>query len=452
MKEIAGARIWVIGLGRAGVGMVRALTKAGAQVTVADQKSADAPEILKGLDEVGGLICEVITGWTGEVDWSHVDVLAVSPGVPRFHPVLKEAEARGVPIWSELEVAQRVTRAPFLAVTGTNGKSTVCALTAFILKECGVSARLCGNIAGSGFPEETVTVSAITASPDEVLVTEVSSFQLEWIHTFRPKVATITQIVPDHLDRYASFEEYSQTKHRIYENMEPEDVVVVNRFRPETYPSSGCRARLEFFGLTDDRVQITDDAVYLDGASLKEEEVWCSGRAGLENVATALALALQWCPDGDCLLQAVRRFPGLSHRMERIGEVRGVVFINNSMCTNPEATASALAGMKVPVRLLAGGVCKVPDLSPFVREAPRVRKAYLFGRDAKRIASVFQNAGTEAEVFHRMEEALESAFQEAGSGEVILLAPGCASFDQYENFMQRGDAFRKWVREVGGNG
>ncbi len=448
---MAGARVWVIGLGRAGVGMVRALVKRGAIVTVADQKSADAPEILKALDEVGGLPCEVITGWTGDVDWEHLDALATSPGVPRSHPVLQEAVERQIPIWSELEVAQRVACAPFVAITGTNGKSTVSALTAFLLRECGIPARLCGNIAGSGFEEETVTTAALTAREEEVLVTEVSSFQLEWIHTFRPRLATITQIVPDHLDRYSSFEEYRQTKHQIYKNMEGEDVLLVNRLRPETYPQAECRARVEYFGLSEDRVQIDEDRLRLDGVSLKEEELWCGGRASLENVATALALTLQQGAPEECLLQAVRRFPGLSHRMERVGEVHGVVFINNSMCTNPEATASAVAGMKIPVHLLAGGVCKVPDLSPFAREAHRIRKAYLFGRDAKSLALVFQNAGTEVEVFTTMEEALESAVKQAVRGEAILLAPGCASFDQYENFMQRGDAFRQWVKQVMGD-
>ncbi|MEM4409457.1 MAG: UDP-N-acetylmuramoyl-L-alanine--D-glutamate ligase, partial [Candidatus Caldarchaeum sp.] len=426
--------------------------KAGAKVIAADQKSGDAPEILRALDEVGALPCEVITGWSGDVDWSWVDVIATSPGVPRSHPVLSEAVARGVPIWSELEVAQRVSRAPFVAITGTNGKSTVSALTAFILKECGIPARLCGNIAGSGFEEETVCNAALAASPQETLITEASSFQLEWIHTFKPEVAVITQIVPDHFDRYESFEEYCRTKHRIYQNMNHEDVLIVNRFRPETYPSKECRARVVYFGLPGDTVRIEKNALYLGDTLLTEEELWCTGPATLENVATAFMLAHQRRVSETCCLQAVRRFPGLSHRMERVGEWRGVTFINNSMCTNPVATSAALAGLGAPVRLLAGGVCKVPDLSPFAQEAHRVRKAYLFGRDASHIALVFQEAGTEAEVFNTIEDALYTAVKEAMRGEVVLLAPGCASFDQFENFIQRGDTFRRLVKGMIGNG
>ena len=449
MSGFSGARVLVIGLGRAGVGMSKALKAAGAELTVVDQKSADASTMLDALDEVSGLDIEIITSWAGDVDWNETDLIAASPGVPRTHPALREAVGREVPVLSEVEVAYRMAKAPMLAVTGTNGKSTICALTYFILNECGKRARLCGNVAGTGLPEETVTAAAASAAPDEVLVTEVSSFHLDWVSRFRPVAATITQIVPDHLDRYDSFDEYAAAKRRIYANLRDDDVAIVNLLRPETLPPDGMGGVRLTLGERDADAVIPGEMVIFPEShvELRVSELWTGGHHNLENAAVAVLLASTQGVSPISAVEAVRRFTGLQNRMERLGEKRGVRFVNNSMCTNPRAVAASLESAPGPVLLLAGGVCKVDDLSPFEQCAKRTRQVFLYGKDAERIRSAVESAGCRPVMSDTLEEAFECAASAAQSGDTVLLSPGCSSFDQFENFIERGRRFRELVKE-----
>lgn len=437
----------MIGLARAGLGLARALYKTGAHVTAYDQKSADHAATLESADVLAGLGIEVVTSWSGVIDWDATDILTPSPGVPKSHPTLVEAATRGVPIHSEIEVAYRISAAPIIAITGTNGKSTVTALTWHMLQHSGANAILCGNIAGSGFKEQPLTTAAAAANERDVLVAEVSSFQLEWVDLFKPRAATIIQITPDHLDRYSSFDEYASTKRRIFDRMDASDTVVIHADREITHPSSSSPSVVRRIGSSDSEAILTSDRLTFVGCGtqLDRGQLWMPGAHNLENCAFAALLAnCLGAPIANCV-NAAATFKGLENRMEFVAEQGGVRFINNSMCTNPVALYSSISAIGEPVLLLAGGVSKVDDMGPITDSAQFVKHAFLFGRDRDRLEYAFRKGGCSCDQFETMEAALEAARKLAVPGDHVVLAPGCASFDQFESFVERGERFKSLV-------
>lgn len=446
MNEFFGKKIVVIGLARAGLSMAKALKSVGAQVSVVDQKSADSPALFQPLDQLSALDIPVTTGWAGDLDWNEIDIVAPSPGVPRNHPTLKEASNRRLPIFSEMEIGYRLSRAPIIAITGTNGKSTVTALTHHLLVYAGKSAVLCGNIAGSGYHETTICEAAVRSNESDILVAEVSSFQLEWIEKFRPKAATITQITQDHLDRYRTFEEYASFKMRIYQNMGIGDTIVLNKFRQETTPGP-TQAAILSIGEFGSSAEILEGTLRFSGSNVevRMEDLWVPGRHSLANLATATLLASPFGMTPEIAAEGVKSFIGLQNRMELIGVQDGVKFINNSMCTNPSAVEASLDGIDGNILLLAGGINKVQDLAPFTRTSPKIKAAYLFGRDAAEIGKALEDGGCKTERFTTMEEAFSVAVSRAEPGDSVVLSPGCSSFDQFQDFIDRGDKFRELV-------
>lgn len=427
--------------------MAIALRRSGAVVCAVDEKSGDSPEMIRAGDRLGGLDISLHTDWTGSLDYDALDVLAVSPGVPRDHPAVLSALAAGKAVWGEMEVAYRATRSPIVAVTGTNGKSTVTALTWHALRTANIKAHLCGNIAGAGLGERAIGEIAATSAEDEVLVAEVSSFQLEWVDQFRPRAATITNISPDHLDRYASFEEYARTKHRIFARMQGEDVAVLSRLHPETIPASGVTCRALYVGGDGADASVGESEVaFVGGAKIEASDVRLMGRHNLENVAVAGLLAHACGAPWEAVVEGVRTFRGLANRMETVAEVGGVIYINNSMCTNPEALRASVGALSSGVRLLAGGISKAPRATDFRGVlGANVKAAYLFGRDRQMLAGQFSADGIECSLFETMDEAFDAARRDAKPGEVVLLSPGCASFDQFSSFEERGERFRMRV-------
>jgi len=442
-----GLRVCVVGLGRAGIGMAVALKRSGAFVHAVDEKSGDAPEMIQAGDRLGALDILMQTDWTGSLDFDLLDALAVSPGVPRDHPAIRGALASGKAVWGEMEVAYRVTRSPIVAITGTNGKSTVTALTWHILRVANKGAHLCGNIAGAGLGERAIGEVAASSAQDEFLIAEVSSFQLEWVDEFRPSVATITNITPDHLDRYATFEEYAQTKHRVFAQMRENDVAVLSRLHPETIPDSKVKCRTLYVGGSADDASVSDSGVaFAGGAMIEAKDVPLMGKHNLENVAVAGLLARASGAPWAAVEEGVRTFRGLANRMEIVADVDGVRYINNSMCTNPDALRASVSAISNGVRLLAGGISKAPRASDFRGVLPaNVKAAYLFGRDGDALAEQFRSDGIECYVFETMDTAFDAARHDAQRGEVVLLSPGCASFDQFSSFEERGERFRACV-------
>ncbi len=444
MSEFSGKRALVIGLARAGSGMAKALRNAGTKVTIVDQKSPDSRSLFNSLDELSGGDIEVITSWTGTLDGLEIDFVAASPGVPKKHPALHQAQTLGIPIFSEVEVAYRIAKAPIIAITGTNGKSTVTALTYHLLINAGQKAILCGNIAGSGFSEATITSAAESADDNTTLVAEVSSFQLEWVDRFRPRAATITNITQDHLDRYDSFEEYGNTKHRIYDNSGVGDLIVANQEFPETMPRVSTGAKLAVIG--QDAV-IQGRTVRFADVSVDQESLWVPARHSLTNLAHAVLLCGQFGLTPSDVLPHVHTFPGLENRLELVGERDGVRVVNNSMCTNPAAVLYSLDGVSGRPLLLMGGVSKVEDLSAFAEVGRRVARAFLFGRDAEMIRSKVAEGGASTTVHNSVDDAFNEAMSFARSGDTVVLSPGCASFDQFEDFIDRGNHFRRLAKQ-----
>lgn len=446
--------VCIVGLGRAGVGMALALAKTGAKVIIVDAKPSDSPEMVAALDKLGSLDLDVITDWTGTLPSSDLEALAVSPGVPPNHPAVLAALSNGTPVWSEMEVAYRTTKSPIVGITGTNGKSTVTALTWHLLREAGASAFLCGNIAGAGLGEQPIGEICWQTSESDWLVTEVSSFQLEWMQAFRPRAATITNITEDHLDRYATIEEYANTKHRIFSQMEGEDLAVLSKLHPEAQPPWPIRSTVKWIAEDESGdLTIRDGHVLRQGELLlREADLWLAGRHNLENAATALLLATAAGFELDELAAHVATFRGIANRMERVADLDGVLFLNNSMCTNPAALHASLAASPKPVRLIAGGIAKASSWEKYRGLSPNdVRKAYLFGRDRGALRHAFEADGVPCSEFETLEEATRAAYRDASRGEVVLLSPACASFDQFSSFEERGERFREIVSSLGEN-
>ncbi len=428
----------VFGLGRSGLAVAKAVISRGGKVVVVDEATHLAkPEFLA---QARSLKIPVITQWQGEFsDLQPIDAVVSNPAVPMDHPRLRAALAAGIPVISEVEYAYRISRAPIVAITGTNGKSTTTVMTWLILKALGVNVRLCGNLYGSGYPEETLTEAALSAEEDEVLVAEVSSFQLEWVSEFRPVAAAITTITEDHLNRYGgSMALYTATKRRIW-SAQGKDQVAVAREGSES--AAFARAlqgpQVRTFGpggdldLTHESQWIPHNRLNAATAGLLAQAVM----AGRGNCVTKLDEAVRTGLEG---------FKGLAHRMEELGSRNGVAVINNSMCTNPEAVVASASSRLERVHLLVGGVNKGLDFHP-VKEYLTGGKdqIYLYGQDRFSIGQVM---GRDVPTVETLEEAFLMAATQAKGGEVIMLAPGCASTDQFRDFVDRGNVFKSIVQ------
>jgi len=360
------------------------------------------------------------------------------------------AEQGSVPVWSEIELAYRISPAPIIAITGTNGKTTTTMLVHHILRTMGLKARLCGNIAGTE-GDLTLTEAAETAAPDEWLVAEVSSFQLLHTHAFRPRIAVITNIREDHLDYHGSWEAYAQAKAKILANLGAGDWAVLNgedegvRWILSRLPThSNCI----LFSAHNSLVQLADGALNLTETPMPA----LLGRHNLENaLAAAHVAAILGCTVQQ-LRDALATFNGAPHRMELVGEWEGVRYINNSMCTNADALEKSLQATPKPCIVIAGGVDKNDSIQQIAESiAQHARFALLIGRDGQAIGDALTELGyTSWEYAETLENAIGQAKARARAGETVILAPGCASFDQFRNFAHRGEEFKRIVAEVKG--
>jgi len=466
---LEGRRWAVAGMGRSGVAVAEAAALAGATVVLLDERPAETPERLATVAHLQGRGIEVSVGWHGRLEGMSLDGLVVSPGFRREHPALRDAAAMGVPVWSEVEFAYRVARDPIVAITGTNGKSTTTVLVWLLLRAAGCDAVLCGNVAGSGYPELTLTEAAV-AKPTplgegpRVLVAEISSYQLEHVTAFRPRVATVLNVTPDHQERHPDFADYFATKMRIFAAMGEGDTVVASEDEPTTSPtridvfvpkSVGLRAwggadRADRGQMTAAQTAVTDDTLILGGRRLALADLPGLTGPNPANAATAWEMALSVLgPVTDDvalrMIQALIDFRGLAHRMELLGDYRGVTWINNSMCTNPAALVASSSGLVRPQILLMGGNPKELDYAP-VREYLQVKghRAALFNDATDGVGS---RLGLDLPQFDSLDDAVRWAETQAAPGDVILLAPGAASRPPYADFRARGEHFRQLFLE-----
>lgn len=450
--DLTGKRIAVLGMGRSGIGVARAAIKRGAIVTLFDQQLSETPEALQAIDSLQSVGVDVVTGWHGRLD-SEWDLVVPSPGFSRKHPSLMDAVHLKIPVWSEVEFAYQIAKAPIIAITGTNGKSTVTTMTWMIANKC-VKSYLCGNLSGSGYPEMTLTEAADIAGPDELLVAEVSSYQLEWVVDFKPIAVAITNITPDHFDRHPNFEDYKATKLKLFAKLGAGATVVRSAFSGdltddeiESASPPGVTKKL----VGDERNEGADSwldcgGFYLSGIPemIRSEDVRFFGFHNWLNACMAWELARAALGEKFVLpaaLEGIKEFSGIRHRLELITEANGIKLINNSMCTNPAALISSSQSLEQRQHVLIGGNTKNLDFQPVWDYFASSQHAfYVFGYNEPNTLRQHTEEG-----FDTMEEAAETAFAKAEPGEAIMLAPGCASAAPFTNFRERGDAFRTWA-------
>jgi UDP-N-acetylmuramoylalanine--D-glutamate ligase len=408
----------VLGLARSGQAAAIALARRSLTVRAVDRSE----ELDVGRLREAGV--EVVLGAGDPELLDGMDLLVKSPGVPADAPLVTAARERGLTVWSEVELGSRLLSNPILGVTGTNGKTTTSELLGAVFRAAGEPVAVAGNV---GRP---LTGLDGAIAEDAWIVCELSSFQLEDIEDFRPRVAVLLNLTPDHLDRHASLEDYRAAKLRIFKNQTPDDVAVVPRGFGEI-PGSG--RRVEF---------AADDAL--------PAEPLVPGEHNRENAAAATAAARAAGISDKAIAEALREFEGVPHRLELVREVGGVRFVNDSKATNPEAAERALSAYPPGVRLILGGSRKKSSYAGLAREAAArgVAKAYLIGEAADEIAEALADAGVRFADSMTLDQAVRDAFADAESGEVVLLSPACASYDQFRDFEERGERFRELVEAL----
>lgn len=435
----------VLGLARTGIETARFLLGNGAQVLVSDSKSEEELKVqMQALSQfpVRFLLGRERIGWL-----EGVDLVVPSPGVPPENLLLREAAKRGIEIISEIELAYRFLDFPLVAVTGTNGKSTTTSLTGEILKAEGLKVFVGGNI---GAP----LIGFVSGDWDWGVV-EISSFQLERVSEFRPKIALLLNLSEDHLDRYSDFASYCEAKERIFHSQEEADLAVLNRDDPLVWAMrERIRARIISFGWDEvnEGVFATKSEIIWRSAKVQERfplsRVKIQGVHNVENLMAAVAATKSLGIPGKTIQKVIEEFRGLEHRLEFVREREGVRYYNDSKGTNVGAVVKSLASFPGPVILLAGGMDKGGDYRVLENEIrAKVKKLILFGA-AKEVIRKALGHLTETVVVTTLEEAVREASGSAQRGDVVLLSPACSSFDMFENYAERGRAFKGLVSNL----
>jgi len=441
MMELAGKRALVVGLGITGRSVARFLSARGARLTLTDRRTdincdgvPEDAEINLGSDTV------CLDG---------VDLVIPSPGVPRDCRPLRDAVAQRIPVLSELELASRLIDAPLIAVTGTNGKSTVTVLLGEVLKASGRRPFVGGNLG-------TPLIDAVGGEHD-VAVVEVSSFQLEWIERFRPQIAIHLNLSDDHLYRYRDLEEYGRFKARIFENQGADDWAVINRDDPHVWRLNGrLKAHTVNFGLGPDVVLPAirferGSLVFDDGANRQRVDISSFKPPGKHNLSNAMAVAaaaLVFGVEPRAIERCFAEFTGLPHRIEFVRARDGVSFIDDSKGTNVGAAIEALTAVAGPIIWIAGGVDKGGDYSPLrVPLKEKVRRAILIGQAREKMGAALGDV-TEVELVTTLGDAVKRAGAIATRGDTVLLSPACSSFDQFRDYEERGQVFKELVRAL----
>ena len=438
----------VVGLARTGV--VAALFSAGygASVTATDVKPeadlGDAPARLRA----AGVTLEL--GAHAPVAFAGFDLIIVSPGVPAKLPFLELARGQGIPVWSEVELAWRFLRGKLVAITGSNGKTTTTSLVAHILETANIATLIGGNIG-------TPLLARVEASTDtSVTVAEISSFQLETIEAFRPEIGVLLNLTPDHLDRHASFEEYAAAKMRMFENQLERDAAILNADDPEVTRRMPSGPHIYWFSRQKRVAQgafLLDNQIVfrMEGSEiplLRREDIPLKGEHNVENVLAACAASYLAGADPASIANGVKTFRAVEHRLEFVAEIGGVSYYNDSKATNVDATLKAIEAFPGSLIVILGGKDKgssYADLRESLRK--RARLVLLIGAAAEKIASEVGDAAA-TEHAGTMERAVEIAAERAAPGDVVLLAPACSSFDQFDNYEHRGRVFKQLVAQL----
>jgi len=440
--------VLVVGLARTGVATALFCAKRGGEVTATDSRSAaEIGEAVNALDDTG---VRLELGGHQEATFLKQDLIIPSPGVPADTPALCAARESGVTVWSEIELADRFLDGLLIGITGSNGKTTTTSLIAHILKQAGVPTILAGNIG-------TPLISCVEETNDKtVTVVELSSFQLELIETFRPNISVFLNLTPDHLDRHKTFETYAAAKARIFENQWHSDYAVLNADDPATTQLVPSKPQVYWFSR---KQRVTQGAFVRESEIvfrregeerrvMSTQDIPLPGAHNLENVLAAVTAACLAGVQPEAIANAARSFAGVEHRIEFVAEIGGVRYYNDSKATNVDATLKALEAFPGRILVILGGKDKGSDYTALQKSLrQRAILALLIGAAAEKIekqiagAVAIEQAGT-------LERALEISWHAARPGDIVLLAPACASFDQFQNYEHRGRVFKELVRQM----
>ncbi|HTG88059.1 MAG TPA: UDP-N-acetylmuramoyl-L-alanine--D-glutamate ligase [Pyrinomonadaceae bacterium] len=448
--ELSGKKVLIIGAARSGIAAARFLVERGAVVALSDKKPLDqwTPEAQALKDSGVGLLPGEPPGWLLD----QIELVVVSPGVPANIIPIRYAERAGAEVIGEIELAARYLKGRIVAITGSNGKTTTTSLIGELLREAGLPGVQVGGNIGKAL------ISMVEDSRDDGwTVVELSSFQLETIRTFRPSIAIVLNVTPNHMDRYETFNDYAAAKHRIFMNQTEDNVAVLNADDPTVASwASGLRARVMWFSV---RKELGDQGVWLSGNELmfgdqillNVDELKLRGMHNVENVAAAFAAGLAAGASVDSMAATAKQFNPVEHRLEFVAEIEGVRFYNDSKATSVDATLKALeafANDSGKVVLILGGRGKKAPYEPLASLVKaKVRKFVLIGEDAETIAKELGDFGS-FEFASDMNDAVTRSFKSAEKGDVVLLAPACASFDMFESFEHRGKVFKSAVGDL----
>ena len=449
--EFKGKKVLVAGLGRSGIAAARLLKDKGAFVTIQDIKQES--QVAKSVLELVNEGFELYLGRNPIDIVQNFDILVISPGIPIDSPFIVKAKQVGVPVWGEVELAYTYTPCPITAITGTNGKTTTTALVGEIMRRKYKDTAIVGNI-GVAYCEKVGTLT-----PDSYVVAEISSFQLESIQEFHPKIAAVLNISEDHLNRHKTMEVYIGMKERIFSNQDENDFLVLNYDDAVTRDmATRSRAKVIFFS----RKQQLEEGVFIDGEQIRAKlfgqdinilniyEMKIIGGHNVENALAATAMCLSAGVDVQDIAAGLREFKAVEHRLEYVVERGGVAYYNDSKATNVDSAIKSLEAISRPIVLIAGGSDKGSDYSEWVRLFPdKVKHLVVMGEVADKMCETCQTY--EFEAFTKadnLKEAVTVAASKAARGDVVLLSPACASFDMFEDFEQRGRLFKELVMQV----
>lgn len=449
-RELKGKRVLVFGSGISGIGAVRLLEAVQADVILYDgNEKLDKEEIKKRLPEHS--LCDIVLGDMPEDLPSTLDLAVMSPGVPLDIPPVEALKRAGIPVWGEVELAYRMGAGTVLAITGTNGKTTTTALLGEIMRAYAKSVFVVGNI-GNAY-----TGAALSMTEESYTVAEISSFQLETTTAFRPKVSAVLNITEDHLNRHHTMEEYIRVKEMIAGNQTKEDFCILNYEDEELRRfAEVCPAKTVFFS----SLHKLDHGIFLDGGQIimrtGTEEILVAETSGLkllgrhnhENVMAAVAMAYCAGVPMETIRQVIQSFTAVPHRIEFVDEIDGVAYYNDSKGTNPDAAIKGIQAMNRPTLLIGGGYDKESSYEEWIQAFDgKVRYLVLIGQTKEKIEKAAHSCGFMSTILAEdLEEAVKICAEMANPGDAVLLSPACASWGQFDNYEQRGDKFKEYVR------
>ena len=450
--NVKGKKVLVFGAGKSGIGAADLLGSAGAQPVIYDGNADLDKEVV--LHKTNGKYTPEI--WAGDFPeraLDSLDLVVLSPGVPTDLPLVKSFYEKGLPVWSEVELAYRTGKGEVLAITGTNGKTTTTALLGKIMQDARESVFVVGNI---GTP---YTSKALEMKPNSVTVAEISSFQLETIHTFKPDVSAVLNITPDHLNRHYTMECYTDVKMSIAKNQDSNQPIVLNYEDPILREYAGkLTNRIIWFSSK----QKVNPGVYLEGKNIiyadgkKEtfvtttEDTTLVGIHNVENIMAAIAISINMDVPVDIIRETIRKFKAVPHRIEYVETINDVIYYNDSKGTNTDASIKAIEAMSRPTILIAGGYDKKVSFDDWAEAfGDKVKCLVLLGQTAEQIADTVKKHGFTNIIFtESLKEAVDECAKNAKPGDAVLLSPACASWGMFDNYEQRGDMFKEYVNAL----